>query len=154
MEMPRPTRAHQELQRIAGDWIGKERIYPSQWDPKGGDAVGRVHNTPALDGFAVIQDYEQEKEGKVIFRGHGVFTWNQQEECYVLYWFDSSGMPGSLFKGSFENSLLTLLHHNPQAHVRAVWDFRAKDRYTYRLEMSPDGNSWSPFLDGSYDRKK
>ena len=41
MEMPTPGAAHFKLERLVGLWMGEERVHPSPWDPKGGDAVGR-----------------------------------------------------------------------------------------------------------------
>ena len=54
----------------------QERLYPSPWDPTGGPAVGHIENRAALDGFAVVHDYEHERNGSVTYRGHGIFTWD------------------------------------------------------------------------------
>ena len=35
---------------------------PSEWDPKGGYAVGRTPSRVALGGFAIVADDEQERE--------------------------------------------------------------------------------------------
>ena len=99
MQMPQPNEAHRRLERFVGDWVGKERIHPSPFDPQGGEAIGHVHNRAALDGFVVVQDYEQERGGKVNFRGHGVFSWDAAGQCYAMHWWDSaSGVP-STFRG-------------------------------------------------------
>ncbi|MGE5277442.1 MAG: DUF1579 family protein [Acidobacteriota bacterium] len=74
--MPRPGEPHRQLRKLVGSWRGEERLSPSPWDPVGGTAVGRVENRSALDGFAVVQDYEQERNGAVGFRGHRVFSWD------------------------------------------------------------------------------
>jgi hypothetical protein len=153
MEMPRPTDAHRRLHRIAGNWVGEEKMHPSPWDPKGGMAVGRVHNRIALDGFVVIQDYEQERNGLVTFRGHGIFTWHEAEQCYALYWFDSMGVPPNIFKGGFENNILTLTSMGAQGYTRSVFDFTQEKRYQFRMEVSPDGKQWHSFTDGTYERK-
>ena len=95
MQMPKPSDAHQKLSRLVGNWRGEERLYPTPWDPKGGRALARVENKAALDGFAVIQEYEQAREGTVRFRGHGVFTWDDPRQCYIMQWIDSMGMSPS-----------------------------------------------------------
>ena len=64
---------------------------------RSGAATGRVRNRLALDGFAVVQDYEQERDGGIHFRGHGVFRWDPEERSYTLHWFDSLGLPPANF---------------------------------------------------------
>ena len=152
MEMPKPSDEHIKLQRLVGDWKGSERLHPSPWDPKGGEAVARANNRSALDGFAVIQDYEQQRGGKVNFRGHGIFTWNAAEKCHILYWFDSLGFPPEIFKGGFNGSVLTLTSRNERGYTRGIWDFSNQNSYAYRMEVSPDGVKWQLFVEGTYTK--
>ena len=42
MDMPKLGPAQQQLAKLAGNWSGEEKLSPSQWDPKGGTAMGRV----------------------------------------------------------------------------------------------------------------
>ena len=30
-EMPKPTGHHQKLKKLAGQWTGVEKMYPSEW---------------------------------------------------------------------------------------------------------------------------
>jgi hypothetical protein len=153
MQMPTPTAAHLRLERLVGKWRGEERVHPSPFDPVGGPAVGRVDNRMALDGFAVIQDYEQERGGRVAFRGHGVFRFDPSRNLYALTWFDSAGQPPSEFWGTFEGEVLTVTQVTAQGQVRASWDLRDPNRYTYQMDVSADGRSWAPFMSGSYVRE-
>ena len=41
MNMPNPSPGHLLLEKLAGSWVGEEIMHPSQWDPKGGVALGR-----------------------------------------------------------------------------------------------------------------
>jgi hypothetical protein len=61
MEMPKPTPGHLRLKKLEGHWEGEETMHPSQWDPKGGTATGRTQGRLALNGFALISDYDQER---------------------------------------------------------------------------------------------
>jgi len=153
MEMPKPTDAHRRLDKLVGRWAGEEKIHPSPFDPQGGVAMARVENRLALDGFAVVQDYAQEKNGQIVFRGHGVFRWEVMQQCYEMYWFDSMGFPPSVFRGNFAGEVLTVMSQSPQGHNRAVFDFSKKSQYTFRMEVSPDGKQWFPFMEGQYSLK-
>lgn len=72
MDMPGPGPDHGRLARFVGAWSGEERLSPSPWGP-GGRASGRFEFRVGVDGMALLQDYEEEKDGRVAFRGHGVF---------------------------------------------------------------------------------
>jgi len=155
MEMPRVTDAHRKLEKLVGNWLGDEKISPSPFDPNGGPAVGHVQNRLALDGFAVIQDYEQQRDGKTSFRGHGVFCYDFRQQKYHMYWFDSMGMGPNDYCGTFEGDVLTL-NYTSQAgmgHGRAIFDLRENGMYKFRLEVSPDAKTWHTFLEGKYTRK-
>jgi hypothetical protein len=154
MEMPQLTEAHRQLEKFVGSWTGDEKLFPSPWDPKGGAAVGRVVNRLAVDGFAMVQEYEQERGGKVTFRGLGILRYDAGEKCYVMYWFDSMGQPPNVFKGNFEGNRLTLSCRDAQGNMRAAWDFLDKDRYSFRMDFSGDGQNWQPFSEGTLARVK
>ena len=150
MDMPKPTEAHRKLEKLVGSWSGEERLHPSPWDPQGGTALGRVRNRVALDGFIVVQDYEQERGGSINFRGHGVFSWDPSRPCYLLHWFDSMGMPPNEFRGNFQGDVLIMTSQGPQGHSRAVFDFVEKGLYRFRMEVSQDGDQWYTFMEGKY----
>lgn len=152
MEMPKPTEAHKKLEMLVGSWSGEEKLQPSPWDPQGGTAVGTVENRAALGGFAVVQDYRQERGGRVTFEGHGVFRYEPMAGVYEMWWFDSMGMPPTCFRGGFEGNVLMVAAQGPQGWSRAVFDFGKKGSYTFRMEVSPDGAQWFGFMEGRYAR--
>jgi hypothetical protein len=152
MTMPRPTPAHDALQMMVGTWVGEEIIHPSPFDPVGDTATARAVNVRSLDGFAIVQDYEQQRPGRTNFTGHGVLWYDGGAQQYVMTWWDSFGMPPSEFRGGVDGSVLTLRQRSPQGFARAIWDFAGGASYTYRMEVSPDGENWFPFLEGRYQR--
>ncbi|MGH7149545.1 MAG: DUF1579 family protein [Planctomycetota bacterium] len=151
--MPKPTEAHRKLERLVGNGVGEEKMHPSPFDPKGGTATGRLSNRLALDGFAVVQDYEQERNGAIAFRGHGVFRYDAAEGAYSLHWYDSMGMAPNVFRGSFEGEVPTLACRAPQKTYRAVFEFQGTGGYSFRMEVSPDGKAWFPSMEGRYTRR-
>jgi hypothetical protein len=152
MEMPKPTEAHKRMAKLAGKWKGKEHMYPSPWDPAGGPAIGTCENRMALDGFALLHDYAQERNGVVNFTGHGVLTYNAQEQCYVMHWWDSMGFGANVYKGNFSGDTLVMTHSMPHGQGRVSWKFPDDRSYQFRMEMSQDGKQWHPAMDGDYVR--
>ncbi|MDH3252667.1 MAG: DUF1579 domain-containing protein [Ignavibacteria bacterium] len=152
MEMPKPSAGHRKLEMLAGDWEGEERMYPSQWDPKGGTAVGRTRSRMAVGGFALVTDYEQERSGVVGFFGHGFYTYDPKKELYSLVWLDSTGSPPEVFVGGFNGDVLTLSHEGPPMHVRLTWDLTKAGSISSKMEMSEDGVTWKKLFDAEYRR--
>ncbi len=153
MEMPKPTDFHRKLEHMTGLWVGEERIAPSPLDPNGGTAKARVHNRVALNGFAVLQDYEQERNGSIVMRAHGVFRWDAARKEYVLHWFDMEGKPPVEFRGNFEGRELRMIAQHPQGFNRATFVFDGNGEYLYTLEVSRDSRQWQKFLEGRYTKK-
>ena len=152
MHTPTPSPEQQQLHRFVGTWAGEERIQPSPWDPEGAVATGRVRNVAALDGTVMVQDYDQERDGRVAFRGHGVFRWDAAAGQHVLHWFDTMSPHPREFRGGFQGRVFTAVSAEPRGHNRATWDLGADDAYTYRLEASPDGEQWFLYIEGTYRR--
>jgi len=152
MNMPKPAGGHRRLESLAGTWVGEERMYPSAWDPVGGAATGRTTSRMAVGGFALVTDYEQERDGAVTFSGHGVYTFDPRNDEYSLFWFDSMGSPPEVFTGGFDNDVLTLSHAGPPMHVRLTWDLSNPGRMESSMEMSDDGVAWKKLFDAVYER--
>ena len=96
MEMPKPTGHHAKLQAMVGEWVGEETMHPSPWSPQAGNATSRTTARLEMDGFFVVSDYVQERDGQVTYRGHGVMGWDSNQKHYTMYWFDSIGCdPGA-----------------------------------------------------------
>lgn len=151
-EMPKPTAEHKKLEKLVGDWTGEEKMAPSPWDA-GGSGIGHVINTVALDGFNVIQEYEQQRGGKTSFRGHGVFSYDVNARCYVLHWWDSMGMGVNEFRGQFNGDVLSMTFAGVHGHNRCIFDVSKPGRYAFTMDVSPDGQNWKNFMQGGYTKK-
>jgi len=150
MDMPKPTEAHRQLEKLAGTWVGDETLYPSPMDPQGGTATSRMTARVVADGFALVTDYEQERGGIVTYRGHGVFTYEPQAGEYVMYWVDSIGSPGETFRGRLDGSMLAMTSRGAMGSFRLSYDLATPGRLKSRMEMSQDGINWMPFFDSNY----
>ena len=154
MEMPKPSKGHLKMEKLAGSWEGEETMHPSPWDPKGGTAVGRSTHRMALSGFALLNDYEQERDGVVTFTGHGVMTFDPKGERYTLHWFDCMGSPPEVFVGDFNGDVLTLAHGGPGMHARFTYDLSDSRQMRTKMEMSQDGATWNTLFEGRYSVRR
>ncbi len=153
MQMPEVTEHHRKLEAMVGEWIGAETIHPSPWDPNSGASEGRFTTRVGLDGFFVIADYEQRRDGKVSFEGHGVYGYDDKRQRYTMHWFDTMGAdPGAPTLGTWTGDTLCFEHQHHMGHSRYTYQFDGTDKFAFKLEMSQDGEHWNLFLEGAYTR--
>lgn len=153
MEMPKPNEHHKKLAVLAGSWRGEELMHPSSWDPKGGNAIGIYHARMTLDGFALISDGTQERDGVVTYKGLGVFGWHAHECRYLMHWSDNvSGVPSQLARGQWEGAVLRFQDRGHMGHVRYTYTFEDDGSYRFSLHNSRDGKNWSSLVDGHYHK--
>ena len=80
---PVPTEEHRRLAAFAGEWNGEETVYPSRW-VAGGPATARVTARIDLNGFYLIQDTRQFRDGKETFATHAVFTYDREDRALQI----------------------------------------------------------------------
>jgi hypothetical protein len=154
-EMPKPGPEHVKLaEALSGRWVGEETLSPSPWGP-GGPAVGRAEIRVSLDGFFLLQDYREEKDGAVVYRGHGVFGFDRQSGQYVWWWFDVMGhVAPAPSRGTWKGDVLTFLSESPMGRGRYTYRFRADGSYELSIENQfPGKDDWTPFMRGTYRRE-
>jgi hypothetical protein len=107
-----------------------------------------------LDGFAVVQEYQQKRNGQISFTGHCVMAYNAPANAYQMHWWDNMGTPVNVFHGGFDGEALSLTCENAAGHSRCRFDLsRTREgRYGFLMEVSPDGQQWFPFMEGAYRR--
>ncbi|MCC7034640.1 MAG: DUF1579 family protein [Acidobacteria bacterium] len=153
MDIPRPGDPHKRLEALVGEWSGAETVHPAPWDPAGGEAVGEIVNSWILDGFAVMQQYAQIRNGTRNFAGHGVFWYDPAADEYGMTWWDTMGGSASHFRGRFDGDRLVLVSDMPQGgYCRSIFDVGTPGRYSFLMEVSPDGEHWAPAMEGTYEK--
>ena len=153
MGMPKPDEHHEKLKALVGEWTGEETLHPIPWQPDKVAVTSRVSSRLDLDGFFLFTDHEQTRDGRVSYRGHGIFGWDPRKQRYTMHWFDVMGVdPGPPAMGTWEGNKLCLQHQHHMGHSRYTYKFEGDGPYTFTLETSQDGQDWPLFLTGTYRR--
>jgi len=149
---PSPLPEHKKLAVFAGEWNGEETVYPSRWHV-GGPATSRVSARIALNGFYLIQDSIQMRDGKEAFATHGVFTYDREDRTYKLFWHDSLGYyPPSPASGGWAAKSLVLVRGSLRGNARHVYEIVDDNTYNMKIQFSPDSEGWNDVLTGVYRR--
>lgn len=155
MVITQPTTSHKKLELMAGTWSGEETCHPSPWNPALKKVHGRSVHRVAMGGFHVLGDYEQVENGEVGFTGHAVYSFDEATEDYVCHWFDSMWSGASVLRGKWEGDVLTMTNHDPKfGHCKLIYRMGELEqgRYSFRMEMSQDGEEWNVCMEGDYRR--
>jgi len=147
-----PLPEHVRLAAFAGEWNGEEVVYPSRW-VAGGTATSRVVARMDLNGFYLIQDTVQMRDGKEAFATHGLFTYDREDRTYKLFWYDSLGYtPPAPASGGWVGNTLTLVRGSLRGNARHLYEIIDDDSYSMKIQFSPDAEGWADVLTGIYRR--
>ncbi|OAF17365.1 DUF1579 family protein [Bradyrhizobium neotropicale] len=147
-----PLPEHARLAAFAGEWNGEEMVFPSRWTA-GGPATSRTVARMDLNGFYLIQDSVQIRDGKQIFATHGIFTYDRDDRTYKLFWYDSLGYtPPSPASGGWVGKTLTLVRGSLRGNARHVYEIIDDNSYSLKIQFSPDAEGWADVLTGVYRR--
>ena len=153
MEMSKPGEGHARIARLAGEWAGDEILHPSPNTPDGGRRFGRLSARVILDGFFVVQDYTEEKDGVVVYAGHAVFGHDDKRDAPTMNWFDSMGGQYSAPAfGTWDGDAVTFVNEGPWGTSRCTYELRGDDELLFKLELAVDGEEFRGYLDGTYQR--
>ncbi|OKO86077.1 DUF1579 domain-containing protein [Bradyrhizobium sp. AS23.2] len=147
-----PLAEHARLAAFVGEWNGEEVVFPSRWT-EGGPATSRTVARMDLNGFYLIQDSVQMRDGKQIFATHGIFTYDRDDRTYKLFWYDSLGYtPPSPASGGWVGKTLTLVRGSLRGNARHVYEIIDDNSYSLKIQFSPDAEGWADVLTGVYRR--
>ena len=149
---PTPLPEHKKLAVFAGEWAGEEMVFPSRW-VAGGPATSHVTARMDLNGFYLIQDTKQTRDGKESFATHALFTYDRDDRLYKLFWHDSLGyFPPSPASGSWGGKVLTLVRGSLRGNARHLYEIVDDNTYSMKIQFSPDAEGWADVLTGIYRR--
>src|ERR1700676_273154 len=137
---PMPLEEHRRLAAFVGEWNGEEMVYPSRWTA-GGPATSHVVSRIDLNGFYLIQDTRQMRDGNETFATHGVFTYDREDRLYKLFWHDSLGYcPPAPASGGWNGKTLILVRGSLRGNARHVYDVIDNNSNTIKppFPLNPD----------------
>ena len=147
-----PLAEHARLAAFAGEWDGEEVVFASRWT-EAGPATSRTVARMDLNGFYLIQDSVQMRDGKQAFATHGIFTFDRDDRTYKLFWYDSLGYtPPSPASGGWVGKTLTLVRGSLRGNARHVYEIIDDNSYSLKIQFSPDAEGWADVLTGVYRR--
>lgn len=164
--MPKPTPAHEALQRLIGTWEGQEKLFDSAYAPSG-SAAARVTYRAALGGLAVVQDYTQTRADGSVFELHGLITIDPQvtksgdsqpdDEVSNVVWYSFDSYlpaPDSPARGHWYGSTLGLEKTTPRGRVRHRITVAGDYLNHVIATCPPEGgdDDFRLFMDGTYRR--
>ena len=148
MEKPTRTAEHKKLDKLAGNWVGEEKIEGSPHASEK-SATGTFDFRSDLDGLFTLVDYVEKAGDKVLLAGHGVIGWDAKKKNYTLHWFDTFGSPpGAPGTGQWENE--TLKFHQ-EGSGNTIFEL-ADGGLIFKIEMPVEGKGFKPIILGKYRR--
>ena len=151
---PTPLEEHRKLKVFAGEWAGEEMVHPSRWT-SGGPATSQVVARIDLNGFYLIQDARQMRDGQESFATHGVFTYDREDRTYKLFWHDSLGYQAPApASGGWAGKSLVLVRGSLRGNARHVYEIVDDNTYNMKIQFSPDAEGWNDVLTGTYKRAR
>ena len=108
----------------------------------------------ALGGFALITDYRQTVNDATTYEGHSVTVYDQTEQCYLLYWFDSMGSPVNVFTGAIQDDEMVMVGPGPGGgKMRNTSNYGEDGVLTVLSETSTEADQWLTALEARYERQ-
>lgn len=150
MQMPKPASELKKVDYFAGKWTSEGDMKPGPMGP-GGKMTMTEHNQWMDGGFILTMHSEFKIEAMGSGSGVAYMGYDPDKKVYTYDEFNSMGeavhSTGTVDGNTWQ--------WNGERHVggstmktRFVIKTLSPTSYTFKFEMSPDGNNWSTVMDG------
>jgi hypothetical protein len=135
---------------LATELVGTELVAPSPWTAAG-PATATVSGEVGLADTAVIQRYEQRRDGAVSFSALNVFLVDVETGDTLLYAFDAVGFaPDPPARGNWDGDRLILERATERGFSRTTYELTF-DGYRYVKEFRlPEQQLWEMVVSGTF----
>jgi hypothetical protein len=131
-KLPKPSPEIEKLKKLfLGNWSSSEEFAPVPNFPKARRGTGTDLMRSGPGGLSVVSEYRsQNPAGK--FYGLGVYTWDEKNQSYTLYWIDNVSPDPKMFSGKWEGAQLIF-----------TLETTLDDKATYIKQTYSDFTPWS-----------
>lgn len=139
------------VERIAGDWIGSEKMIV---DPASGQEMtteARLSNVSMFGGSGFASDYAQSSEGVETFRCVTQFRFGADDELTAI-WMPSEG-DHQVFRGKREDMVIEMASESEDGSIQTIkTDYSGEGEFSTTTTVTvPDGPTMTVF-EGTYRR--
>jgi len=149
-QMPKPGAEQKNLAYFAGNWKLAGDIKPGPMGP-GGKFTGTEHMEWMPGGFFLVS-HSQGSSPMGKETGLAVYGYDADKKVYTYDEFNSVG-ENVHATGTFDGKVWTWTSESPMGGKpmkgRFVVTQTSPTAYAFKFEMSEDGNTWTPVMDGT-----
>ena len=150
-QMPKPGPEQKNLDYFAGNWKTTGDLKPGPMGP-GGKFTGtdRVEWMPG--GFFLVSHTQGSSSTMGKWTGLAIYGYDAQKKAYTYDEFNSNGEVVHA-TGAFDGKVWTwssdMTMGDKSVKTHFILTETSPTAYTYKFEMSQDGNNWATVMDGS-----
>lgn len=155
MQMPKPGPEHKNLNYFTGTWSMEGDTKPGPMGP-GGKFSGTSHNELMDGGFFVVEHSDFKSAGG---NGTGIafVGYNADDKVYTYDEFNSMGEAVHA-KGTMDGDTWTWNSDEKMGGMAMKGRFTMKNlspaSYNFKFEISQDGTTWTPVMEGKATKAK
>lgn len=152
MNMPKPGPEHKKLDYFTGNWTCDGDTKPGPMGP--GGKMTMTDDSKWMDGGFFVVIHSQYKSPMGNGTGLAFLGYDADEKKYTYNEFNSDGEV-VLSKGTVDGDAWTWIGDmKPAGKGRFSEKILSPTSYSFKFEMSSDGASWTPFMDGKCTKSK
>jgi hypothetical protein len=156
MQMPKPAPELKKVDYFAGNWTSEGDIKPGPMGP-GGKMIMTERNQWMDGGFFLTMQSEFNVAALGSGTGTAYMGYDADKKVYTYDEFNSMGeaqhstgrVDGDTWNWNGEKYLA-----GSTMKTRFIMKTLSATSYTFKLEMSPDGNNWSTVMDGKATKEQ
>jgi len=156
-KLPEPTKEHQWLAQLAGEWDIETEIHMEPGKPP--MKVKRTESTKMFGGFWAVGEVSGDMMGAP-WQARSSFGYSPEKKKYICTWLDSMTSMLWTHEGVVEGNVLTLEAAGPcpmtgkHYQVKTTIEIKSPTVRTFTRHKQEDDGAWTLVIDATCTRKK